>query len=207
MHLRFNRSVAVREAYRRYDAGRYTDVITYSTAELASAGADPELLIARGGAYLARDRPNEAAADWRACCGDSHLAPVAHYYLGNLLAAQFVEHHPAAWDHFDRAAALGWAEGHIGRGDMLMARAFRLRDAGGSPADVADGFRAAVAELSAGLASPAAKSRCRALSLRGSAYFNLGDLAAFERDAAAARAVAVVILDSDPRATGSELYR
>ena len=64
MHIRFNRSAAVREGYRLYDHGRYAEVVKYCTAALAAHEADPELLILRGTAHLDRKCPGQAVADW-----------------------------------------------------------------------------------------------------------------------------------------------
>lgn len=220
MGLRFNRSRAIRNAYRLYDAGRYAEVIAVCTRELKQPNADPELRVLRGVAYLDRDRPNEAAADWGVCCNDAHVSGVAHYHLGNLLAGQFVEHHKDAWEHFSQTVTLGWVEGHIGRGSMLLTEACRLRDEAGIAVPAADYkggdlpepvvacLREAIAEMTVGLTSSAAASKVRALSLRSSAYFNLGDLDACMRDATALRSpvAGVSVEDTDPRATGAELF-
>jgi hypothetical protein len=70
-------------------------------------------------------------------------------------------------------------------------------------------LRQAIDELTAGLASPSVFSRKRALSIRSSVHYNLGDLEACERDNAEERALvrSDAERDADPRATGGELYQ
>ena len=207
MLIRFNRSLAVREAYSLYDAGEYRAVIRYCTEQLLADGADPELRLLRGVAHLDCGQPNEAVADWRACCGDAHNAGVAHYYLGSFLSEQSPEHEPSAMEHFETAVRLGWVEGHIGKGSVLLSLGFQARNEH-RPAVAAELFRQSVVELTTALSSPAPFSRRRAVGLRASVHYNLGDHTAFLQDRAQEKGIVVGETDreADPRATGSELY-
>lgn len=219
MLIRFYRSQAVRPAYELYDRGQYTQVIRYCTDQLARPGADPELRLLRGVAYLDQDKPNEAFADFEACCTDPHVGGVAHYYLGNFLSCNYfhgdfqqlhgVAQEVAAWCHFDKAINCGWVEGHIGKGSLLLNRGLYLRDEEKRTAEAAECFRQALAELTTALASPSLFSRKRALGIRASVYYNLGDLASMELDHKAEKALTgnVKVNEPDPRATGSELYQ
>lgn len=205
--IRFNRSSAVREAYAIYDRGEYANVIRACTARLGEPNADPELRLLRGIALLDKGKPNDAVADWEICCGDTHLAGVAHYYLGNFLSTQLEEFQSVAWEHYSRAIACGWVEGHIGRGRMLLDRGLQAKEEGRSE-DASQHFRDAVVELTAGLTSPAPASQRRALSIRGDVHFHLGDTAARVEDRAAEKRVSAEIdaTQTDPRATGGDQY-
>ncbi len=206
MLIRFNRSSAVRAAYALYDRGEYSNVIKFCTAKLEEPGADPELRLLRGVAYLDRGKPNEAVADWETCCQDPHLAGVAHYYLGNFLSMKSAEHEAAAWDHYVRAVECGWVEGHIGKGNMLLERAMVCKEEERHD-DAVKQLRDAVTELTAGIGSPAPASRRRALNIRGDVHFHLNDTAARLRDRAEENALpAFDPAQTDPRATGQELY-
>jgi hypothetical protein len=111
-----------------------------------------------------------------------------------------------AWNHFTRAAELGWIEGHVGRGYLLLTKACRLRDEQNQPAAAEECFREAMKELTLALASPQGMTRNRAYGLRSSVYYNLGDLEACTRDSAASQEATDFTL-TDPRATGAELFR
>ncbi len=203
--IRFNRSSAVREAYGLYDRGEYANVIRACTERLGEPNADPELRLLRGVALLDEGKPNEAIADWEVCCGDAHLAGVAHYYLGNFLSTQLEEFQSVAWEHYSRAIACGWVEGHIGRGLMLLDRGLQAKEEGRSE-DASQHFRDSVVALTAGLTSTAPASQRRALSIRGDAYFHLGETAARAEDRAAEKrlSAAQVAVQTDPRAIGGD---
>jgi hypothetical protein len=205
--IRFNRSSAVREVYAIYDRGEYDNVIRACTARLGEPNADPELRLLRGVALLDKGKPNEAVADWEICCGDAHLAGVAHYYLGNFLSTQLEAFQSLAWEQYSRAIACGWVEGHIGRGSMLLDRGLRAKEDGRSE-DASQHFRDAVLELTTGLTSPAPASQRRALSIRGDAYFHLGETAARAEDRAAEKRLSAAqgAVQTDPRATGGDQY-
>jgi hypothetical protein len=208
MSIRFLRSAAVRAAYQVYDRGQYGKVINICTEGLTKPGADPELRLLRGIAHLDRNKPAEAVADWETCCEDTHIGGLAHYELGTFLSQQSTAHEASAWEHFERAVALGWVEGHIGKGKLLLSKGFRERDESGDPAAAVDLFRRAVAELTTALASPAAVSRRRAIGIRASVHYNLGDEVAFLHDRAEEK---TIIVDesgqmADSRATGGDLF-
>lgn len=208
MLIRFNRSGAVREGYSLYDDGEYRAVIRHCAEQLSADGGDPELRLLRGVTHLDCGQPNEAVADWQACCADAHIAGVAHYYLGNFLAEQDPRHEPTAMEHFESAIRLGWVEGHIGKGSVLLSLGFRARKQENGSAAAADLFRQSVLELTAALSSPAPFSRRRAVGLRASVHYNLGDQAAFLQDRAQEKGIVVgeSARHADPRATGGELY-
>ena len=153
-------------------------------------------------------QPNEAVSDWQACCADPHVAGVAHYYLGNFLAEQDPEHEPTAMEHFEAAVRLGWVEGHIGKGSLMLSLGFRARKQENGSTAAAELFRQSVVELTAGLLSPAPFSRRRAVGLRASVQYNLGNTPAFLQDRAEEKGIVVGESDrqTDLRATGGELY-
>jgi len=206
MWIRFNRSAAVREAYALYDAGGNGDVIRFCTRHLKEPGADPELRILRGVAYSDRLKPDEAYADWKDCCSDPHVGGVAHFYLGNFLREQGLEHHAEAWDHFARATELGWVEGHVGKGQMLFDRGCRLRDEARDTEGAKRCFEEALAELALALTSTS-RVQGRAMLIRSGVHYALGDMEACARDARLEGIVPTVApRETDPRATGAELY-
>lgn len=199
--IRFVRTPEAKTAYSLYDDGLYGNVIRYCTEQLKRPGADPELQLLRGVAHLDRNCPSEAVDDWEGCCDDPQIGGVAHYYLGNFLRGQGLEYKAAAWNHYTRAVELGWVEGHIGRGFM-----FFDNDQPGAVEDEEDEaprLREAVRELTLGFGSPSAHSRKRALSIRSSVWYHLGDIEACKRDKAADRALVVTEEERtgpDPRA-------
>ncbi|MCE9563256.1 MAG: hypothetical protein K8U57_14525 [Planctomycetes bacterium] len=207
MLIRFNRSSTVREAYSLYDLGDYSGVIKLCSKRLKEANPDPELRLLRGVAYLDLNKPNEAVADWEACCQSPHIAGVAHLYLGNFLSTKLIEYHGAAWDHFTKAIESGWVEGHTGRGSMLFDKACQCNDEGHSN-EARKYFGEAVRELTLAVTSPAPFSKRRALSLRGDAYFHLGDLDSRARDRAAEKELprSDEPGKTDERARGVEQY-
>jgi hypothetical protein len=209
MHIRFNRSAAVREGYRLYDLGRNADVIRHCTAALAEPSADPELRLLRGVAYLNQNVPADAIADWEACCDDPHVAGIAWYELGNLLSVQGHDRREQARRCYAHAVENGLVEGHIGLGYLLLNQACAERDAGEDSVYAADLFLRVIEELTHGLSSPCPASQMRALSLRASAYYNFGDMDSFVADKTSEQAIdaaAPKVEQTDPRATGASLF-
>ena len=128
--------------------------------------------------------------------------------LGDFLAEQDTQYEPTALKHYEAAVRLGWVEGHIGKGSVLLSQGFRARDYENRPEAAVDLFRQSVAELTKGLSSPAPFSRRRALGLRASVHYNLDDHAANQQDRAQEKGIVVgdSAQQTDPRATGGELF-